>query len=221
MEIYQTEEQQVEAIKGYWQENGNYIIAGIVLGLVGFVGFNFYQENVSAKEVAVANSYQTLMESTAKDDKAFVEQANQFITTNASTSYAPLTGLALAKQAASHQDWAQAKKHLEAVIKSAPTAGIKGIASLRLARVQVQLAEYEQALATLSTPLGESFNAAVAEIKGDIYLKQSKKELARNAYQAAIDADGLATSPSLQMKLDDLAQTLNLDTTAKNLTTGK
>jgi len=39
---------------------------------------------------------------------------------------------------------------------------------------------------------------------------QGKKELARNAYQVAIAADGLAGSPGLQMKLDDLATAVNL-----------
>ena len=79
--------------------------------------------------------------------------------------------------------------------------------------MQIQLAEYEQALATLAKPLPESFTASVEEIKGDTYLLQGKKELARNAYQAAIAADGLASSPALQMKLDDLATVVNLPTT--------
>ncbi len=210
MEIYQTEEQQVDAIKGYWQQNGNYIIAGLVLGFAGFIGFNFYQENISKQELAVADSYQALIEVADKDEKAFAEQGAKFIAENSDTSYAALTALALAKTSASHKDWAQTKKHLEMAIASAPSDGIKGIASLRLARVQTQLGEYEQALATLAKPLNDSFTAAAEEIKGDVYLQQGKKDLARNAYQAAIDADGLATNPSLQMKLDDLAQALNL-----------
>ena len=41
---------------------------------------------------------------------------------------------------------------------------------------------------------------SVEEIKGDIYLKQDKKELARTAYQAALSANALSTSPVLQMK---------------------
>ena len=35
MEIYNSEEQQVEAIKRFWKENGTAIIAGVVLGLGG------------------------------------------------------------------------------------------------------------------------------------------------------------------------------------------
>lgn len=217
MEIYQTEEQQVEAIKGYWQENGNTIIAGIILGFAGFIGYNLYTDNISENQLAVADSYQTLLESAATDKAAFNNNAAKFISENADTSYASLTALALAKEAATAKNWAETKSQLSAAIESAPSDGIKGIASVRLARVQVQLAEYEAALATLAKPLPESFLAAVEEIKGDTYLLQGKKELARNAYQAAIAANGLATSPALQMKLDDLAVAISLpaDTTAK------
>jgi predicted negative regulator of RcsB-dependent stress response len=213
VEIYQTEEQQVEAIKGYWDENGNMIIAGIVLGFAGFIGFNYYKDSKLADELAISNSYQTLIESSVTDKKSFSENAAKFVNENSTTSYASLTSLALAKEAASTQDWVVVQTQLKAAIASAPTDGIKGIASLRLARVQVQLEQYEQVFTTLATPLPESFTAAVEEIKGDTYLLQGKKELARNAYQVAIAADGLASSPGLQMKLDDLATAVNLTST--------
>jgi predicted negative regulator of RcsB-dependent stress response len=212
VEVYQTEEQQVEAIKGYWQENGNTIIAGIALGFAGFIGFNLYQDNKLENELSVSDSYQALVENASKDNAAFNENATKFISDNADTSYASLTALALAKDAATAKNWTEVKAQLNAAISSAPSEGIKAIASLRLARVQVQLEEYEQSLATLAKPLPESFNAVVEEIKGDTYLLQGKKELARNAYQAAIAADGLATSPALQMKLDDLATLVSLPT---------
>ena len=212
MEVYQTEEQQVEAIKTYWQENGNMIIAGIALGFAGFIGFNLYKDNKLENELAVSDSYQVLIENSVKNKAAFSENAEKFINENAETSYASLTALALAKEAATNKDWQAAQAQLTAALKSAPSDGIKGIASLRLARVQIQLGEYEQALATLAKPLPTSFTAAIEEIKGDTYLLQDKKELARSAYQAAIAADGLTSSPSLQMKLDDLATAVNLTT---------
>ncbi|KGJ95470.1 YfgM family protein [Colwellia psychrerythraea] len=210
MEIYQTEEQQVEAIKSYWQQNGNTIIAGIVLGLAGFIGFNVYQDNKFEEELLVSDNYQTLIEQSGKDAKAFTENGEKFISENGDNSYVSLTALALAKEAATHKDWPQVQKQLTTAIESAPTDGIKAIASLRLARVQVQLEHYSDALATLNSNLPESFTAAIEEIKGDAYLQQGKKDLARSAYQAAIAADGIATSPSLQIKLDDLAQVTTL-----------
>lgn len=213
MEVYQTEEQQVEAIKGYWEENGNMIVAGIVLGFAGFIGFNLYKDSKLDDELAVSDSYQTLIENSVKDKAAFNENAEKFISENSGTSYVSLTALALAKEAAAKKDWPGAQTQLMAALKSAPSDGIKGIASLRLARVQIQQEQFDQALATLAKPLPESFTAAIEEIKGDIYLLQGKKELARNAYQVAIAANGLASSPNLQMKLDDLATAINLTTT--------
>lgn len=213
MEIYQTEEQQVEAIKGYWAQNGNTIIAGIALGLAGYIGFNLYQDDKFEKELAVSDSYQALIEQSSKDSKAFTENGEKFISENGDNSYVSLTALALAKESASHKDWTQVQKQLTTAIDSAPTDGIKAIASLRLARVQVQLEQYSDALATLNNDLPESFTAAIEEIKGDAYLQQGKNDFARNAYQAAIAADGIATSPSLQIKLDDLAQVTTLPIT--------
>lgn len=210
MEIYQTEEQQVEAIKGYWAENGNMIIAGIALGFAGFIGFNVYKDSKLEEELAVSDSYQTLIEASVNDKATFAQNAEKFISENAGTSYESLTALALAKEFATDKDWENAQAQLTVAINSAPSDGIKAIASLRLARVQIQQEQYEQALSTLAQPLPESFRAAIEEIKGDTYLLQGKKELARNAYQAAIDADGLASSPNLQMKLDDLATAVNI-----------
>jgi predicted negative regulator of RcsB-dependent stress response len=210
VEIYQTEEQQVEAIKGYWQQNGNTIIAGIALGFAGFIGFNLYQDNKLEEELAVSDSYQALIEQSGKESKTFSADAEKFITENANSSYVSLSALAMAKESASHKDWPLVQKQLTTAIASAPSEGVKAIASLRLARVQVQLEQYTEALATLSAPLPASFLAAIEEIKGDAYLQQGKKDLARNAYQAAISADGLSTSPSLQIKFDDLAQASTL-----------
>ncbi|REL30480.1 YfgM family protein [Thalassotalea euphylliae] len=210
METFETEEQQVEAIKKFWHEYGNYLIGGLVVGLSGFVGFNFYKDSKLEGEMAVASKYQAVIDSQTADHEAFKANAEQFIQNNADSSYASLTALSLAKDAAEHQDWEKAATHLQQAIDKASNAGIKSIATVRLARVQIQLEQFDKALATVGGEQSEAFKAAIEEIKGDAYLKQGKVELARNAYQAAIDADGLATNPSLQLKIDDLAQATNL-----------
>jgi predicted negative regulator of RcsB-dependent stress response len=210
VEIYQTEEQQVQAIKSYWSENGSAIIAGLVVGFSGFIGFNLYQDYKLEQEMLLSDSYQSIIESVDKNPEQFASKGQEFIASNGNTSYAALTALALAKEAAAKKDWASAEKHLQEAIKAAPSEGMKGVANLRLARVQIQLGQIDQALSSLAQPMPASFKASMEETKGDAYLQQGKKEQARTAYQAAFDADGLSTSPSLQMKLDDLAQTIIL-----------
>lgn len=210
MDINQTEEQQVAAIKGFWKENGNAIIAGLFLGFSGFIGYGYYQDHQLQQELMVADSYQSLVELVDGDETEYRDAATSFINEHGDTSYASLASLALAKNAAEHQDWAEVAKHLKSALKQSANSGITGIATVRLARVQVQLGEYDEAITTLSSPLPASFTAAVEETKGDAYLKQNNIELARNAYQAALSVEGTNPSPSLQMKLDDLVDNVTL-----------
>ncbi len=209
MEAYQTEEQQVEAIKKFWNENGNSIIAGIAVGLLGFAGFGYYQDHKKAEEEAISDQYLTMIESNATNSEEFIKAGEQFIAQHPKTTYASLTAFALAKTAAEQKQWDSAEKYLTQAVEKAPTEAIKALATIRLARVQIEQNEIEKALATLQTPMPASFKASIEETKGDAYILQGKRDMARDAYQAAIDADGLATSPNLQMKIDDLALSLN------------
>jgi predicted negative regulator of RcsB-dependent stress response len=210
LDINQTEEQQVEAIKKFWSDNGNAIIAGLAIGFAGFIGLNYYNDHKLQQEVNTSEAYQTMIEAAASDATGFEAAGKAFIAENDSSSYTMLTAIALAKEAAVKEDWAQAESYLMTAIEKSVDDGIKAIATVRLARVQLQLEKYEQALTTLAAKLPASFNADAEEVKGDIYFKQGKMELARSAYQAAIDDASDGTSPALQMKLDDLAQVIDL-----------
>ena len=210
MDINQTEEQQVEAIKTFWSDNGNAIIAGLAIGFAGFIGLNYYNDHKLQQELNTSEAYQAMIEASTEDGANFEAAGNAFIAENDASSYTMLTAIALAKTAAESQDWDKAQSYLNTAIEKSVDDGIKAIATVRLARVQLQLEKYEAALATLSPKLPTSFDASVEEIKGDIYFKQGKKELARSAYQAAIDGANEGSNPALQMKLDDLAQVINL-----------
>lgn len=210
MADHQTEEQQVEALKAFWNDNGNSIIAGLVIGFAAFIGYGYYKEHKLEQEMNTSQAYQNVVELAGKDDKAYREAGEKFINDNNASSYSALTALALAKDAATHQDWQQAEKFLTTAIDKSTENSIKAIATVRLARVQIQLEKYDEAIATVSKELPASFNADIEEIKGDAFLKQDKQELARNAYQAAIDASKDNANPALQMKLDDLAEQIVL-----------
>jgi len=210
VEIYETEEQQVDAIKSYWSKNGNSIIAGIVIGLSGFVGFNFYKDAQLEKELTTSDNYQTLVESIQTKPDSFIASAEKFIAENKESSYSVLTALTLAHKSASHQDWPQVEKYLTTAIESSTDEGIKAIATIRLARVQIQLDKVDAALTALNALLPQSFKSSIEEIKGDAYLMQDKKELARTSYQDAIAATAGRAKPSLQMKLDDLTENIVL-----------
>lgn len=211
MDINQTEEQQVETIKRIWGEYGTSIIAGLAIGFAGFIGINYYQDQQFEKEVATSEAYQSVVETiTEENNEKFRQQGDKFIAEHTDSNYAVLTAFALAKDAATHKDWAKAENYLTTAIEKSDDSALKGIAILRKARVQLQQDKASQALETLAMPLSDAFKASAEEVKGDAYLAQNKNELARNAYQAAIEASGDVVAPTLQMKLDDLAENISL-----------
>ena len=62
MEIYNTEEQQVEAIKRFFHEHGLSIAAGIVIGLGGLYGFRYYQAKQLEAQETQSAAYAALVE---------------------------------------------------------------------------------------------------------------------------------------------------------------
>ncbi|GAA60128.1 UPF0070 protein yfgM [Pseudoalteromonas sp. BSi20652] len=202
MDIYSTEEQQAEAIKRFFRENGISLTLGILVGLGGLYGWKAYNQNQITTAEKASDSYTALVES---DD--VLSSADAFISENKDTNYATLAAFVAAKDAVEAKKLDVASEKLSWVVSNTPNTELKAIAITRLARVQIAQTKYDDALTTLNAPLPEAFNANVAELKGDIYTEQGNKDQARTAYQAAIDAGGLTSNPLLQIKLDDLAVT--------------
>lgn len=45
MEVYTTENEQVSALKNFFVENGKAIAAGLIIGIGGIAGWNYYQSH--------------------------------------------------------------------------------------------------------------------------------------------------------------------------------
>ncbi|KUE81739.1 hypothetical protein ATO46_02065 [Aeromonas schubertii] len=204
MEVYTTEEQQVEAIKGWWKENGTSIVAGTVLGLAGLFGWRFYNDHqLSNMQLASAEYGKVTMALAQGDEKAYGE-VEAFIKANQGDAYGDLAALELASAAVKAGKLDLAVTQLTPIADKSDAA-VQAIAAVRLARILAEQGKADEALARLAKVQDEGFKAQVAEVRGDILLAQGKREEARDAYQAAADAGGLQTSPELRLKMDDLA----------------
>ncbi|MBE0363095.1 hypothetical protein PULV_a0725 [Pseudoalteromonas ulvae UL12] len=205
MEIYSTEEQQAEAIKSFFRDNGTALVLGVVLGLGGLYGWKAYNQNQVTTAEAASDAYTQLVQADAEQNTNVLAGADEFIKNHQDSSYAVLAAFVAAKEAVEKSDFATAKSQLSWITTNSKNAELTAIATTRIARIELELKEYDTALKTLATAMPEAFNAAVAELKGDVYLAQGDKEQARVAYQSAADAGGLTNNATLQMKLDDLA----------------
>jgi predicted negative regulator of RcsB-dependent stress response len=91
------------------------------------------------------------------------------------------------------------------VIGNAGDSPLAYVARKRLATVQLQMAQFDEALKTLSIDFPEQFGASIEELKGDLYAGQGNKAEAADAYRKAQKSQpGPANAEFLQQKIDDL-----------------
>jgi len=200
MEIYSTEEQQAEAIKRFFRENGVSLALGIVIGLGGLYGWKYYnQSKITSAEIA-SNAYNELVES-----GEVLTKSDSFIAENGDSNYAALAAFVAAKEAVEKGEFETAVTKLTWLQDNVQNPELKATAILRLARVQAQLTQYDAALKTLSQTTPEAFKAQVAEVKGDVYLAKGDKDSARSEYEAALAESKEGNNSLLQIKLDNLA----------------
>lgn len=204
MEIYSTEEQQEEAIKRFFRENGVALGLGIVLGLGGLYGWKAYNQHQVDSASQASDAFNTLVEN--EDGAKVLQDSEQFISEYANSNYAQLAAFVAAKEAVAADKLDVAAQKLAWVKDSDTASELKAIATTRLARVQLAQKQYDEALNTLNSQLPAAYAATVAELKGDVQLAKGDKDAARNAYQLAVDEGGAKDNPQLQVKLDNLAQ---------------
>lgn len=203
MEQFATEEQQVEAIKRFWRENGLAIAVGVVLGVGGLYGWRYYNDTQIAEKEAASKSYELVTATLTADN---TEKAQAFIENNDS-GYSILTALQLAKLSVEKGELEKAAGHLKFVADNASDAAIKSVANLRLARVQNALSQFDEAMASLTLVTQDAFAAQVDEIKGDIYVNQEQFDDAKKAYNDSLKIN--ANNQLVKMKLDNLAVAIN------------
>lgn len=203
MEIYTSEEQQVEAIKRFWNQYGKAILGGVVIGLTALYGWRYYQAEQRASAEALSNSYAQLVQQQDNNDE-WLAQAQRFIGEQGSSNYAVLAALLSAKEAVKVGDLAAASNHLRWAQQNSKDANVKAIAQMRLARVQRELGDFDAALATINQAMPASFAAQQAELKGDILQASGDLVAAKAAFQLAL-TQASGNSQLLQVKLDELA----------------
>jgi predicted negative regulator of RcsB-dependent stress response len=146
MSGYQTEEEQVEALKRWWKENGTSIIAGLVIGLGGVFGWQAwgnYQDRVG-KEASAAFSQLVSTAQRAEVESAS-KQAELLRLEYEGSSYAVLAALTQAKLKLQQGDAAAARSQLEWAMAQADNKSLKHLAQLNLARLLLSEEDLEGA----------------------------------------------------------------------------
>jgi predicted negative regulator of RcsB-dependent stress response len=201
------EQEQVDALKGWWKENGKWVISAVVVGLLGFAGMQYWKTHQAGQAAEAAKLYGEVMKQAATNDaKRIGDAADALASRYGSSAYASRAQLLAAQASLQARDAAHAKVQLQWVIEHASETGLQDTARLKLASVLLDEKKYDEALKQLDAAHPESFTGLYADLKGDVLSAQGKTAEARAAYQQAYDkTDAQSVYRNLiQLKMDGL-----------------
>jgi len=183
------EQEQLADIKHFWNEYGN-LITWVIIAVFGAIaawnGWQYWQRTQAAQASALYEEVDRAAQAgeTARVERAFADMKDKF----GGTTFTQQAGLLTAKVLADKGNTDGAKAALAWVADRASDEGYQAVARLRLASLLVDAKSYDEALKQLSGEFPKSFEALVADRRGDIYQLQGKKAEARSEYARAYKA---------------------------------
>jgi predicted negative regulator of RcsB-dependent stress response len=203
-----TEKEQIEAFRGWWRENGRWIIAGVVLGAALLIGWNYWNAQKEESAAEASTLYESLLDDVgASNVEAAESKAAELYAGYDTTAYAGQARLAMARLYMSVGRDQDAADELAGLLVEGGDGELQMVGRLRLAKILLYQ-EKPQEVVDLLQGYGESaFAARYAEALGDANVQLGRYDEARDAYHAAL-ADN-AQAPTIdrslvQMKLNDL-----------------
>jgi predicted negative regulator of RcsB-dependent stress response len=212
---YRTEEEQVEALRRWWDENGKSTIAAIVIAVsVGF-GWQAWKANDQQQRENASDIYQAMLQAMGSGDASAeqglvgIDLAEQLKADYSGSTYAQFAVLHLARLAVTNNDLSEAEAQLRWVLGKADRGSdVALVAQMRLARVMASSGDTDQALAILEEVGEGPYQASYAVARGDILLALGRDEGARAAYNQALmlaaSSQGQLNMPALEQKLQSL-----------------
>jgi len=205
---YLSEKEQIQQIRGWWNEHGAYIIAGLVIGVMGLTAWNYWQNFKTTRAENASVEYQSLVMAVDGGD---AEAAGRHLETLRAdypmTPYLAQGRLMMARMAAEGNDLTTAAEQLRSAIDETGDSELGHVARTRLARVLLATGDTEGALAVLELSQSGVFVSRYHELRGDIFVDRGEMESAIEEYTQALGSAtaGVVNTQQVQMKLDALA----------------
>jgi len=205
VEIYENENDQVDALKRFFAENGKALAVGVILGVGALVGWRYWTSHQTDSARSASQAYENAIAGLKADKPETLVSAEKFAAENKNT-YGALTSLELAQQYVDRDELEKAAAQLQQGLAATSDENLKGMINIRLARIQVQLKQQDAALKTLDGVKGEGWAAIVADLRGEALLSKGDKQGARTAWESGVKNNASpALSEMMQMKINNLS----------------
>jgi predicted negative regulator of RcsB-dependent stress response len=206
-EEYLTDDEQLEAVKRAFTEYAPWILGGVVLGVGGWFGIQYYRSHQNARAMQAAEQFTQMTTALQMNDaQKSLQIADGLIKSFPGSPYADQAQLTIARIDVDSGKPADAVAPLTGVMNNSKDAELKQIARLRLARILIDQGKPDDAIKTLAQGTPGSFAGHYHEVHGDaLYAKKDIPGAVAEYNQALSSSDGGADAALLQLKLADLA----------------
>lgn len=201
------EQEQIDNLKSFWNQYGNFILTAltvVLLGIAAFRGWGWYQVRQAGQAAVVYEQLQTAVE--RKDIAKVKETAGTLFESYGRTVYGQMAALLAAKAYHDAGDVKAAKAPLQWVIDKGQDEEFRQIARIRLAGILLDEKAYDDGLKLLPMESAGKFAGEFGDRRGDLLLAQGKPEEARAAYKLALEKldERSPLRRAVQLKLDGL-----------------
>ncbi len=205
-----SEKEQIEQLRSWWSEYGNYVIGGIVIGAGLLFGVNQYQANKLQAQLDASSAYETLVEFVVGGDLENAEvTADEIESKYSDTTYVGQAGLAMAKLYMDKNRDQDAADTLLSIVNGNSSDELKHVARLRLARIYLYQDKADDVLALLADVDTGAFASSYGEVLGDAYTALGRIAEAQDEYQKVLMdplARGTVDPQIVQWKALDLPE---------------
>lgn len=185
-----SEKEQIEKFREWWGENGNFVIAGVVLGIAIMVGISQWRARTAAGEVAASSSYEALMTEVGNGNLEAAEAiATAMYDEHGNSIYSDQSRLAMARLYMDKSRDQDAADALRGVLEDGEDDEIARVARLRLAKVLLYQNKPQEVIDLLEGHADGAFAARYNETLGDAYVALGRHQDAAEAYEIAL-SDG-------------------------------
>ena len=200
------EKEQIEELRAWWSEYGNYVIGGVVIGALALFGWQYQRSTTATAEIAASTVYDALADHVADGRLEEAERTvAELAAEHAGSAYLAQARLALARVYMDNNRDEDAANALRAAIAEADSPAMAAVAQIRLAKILHYQDKYEEVLALLDGQSNTGFTARFAEARGDALAALERYDEARAAYTLALADNGQTTDVTfIQLKLLDL-----------------
>ncbi len=185
MPALETDQEQMEMLKRWWNEYGKLVLLVIIIGLgIGF-GWRYWLAQQSQNQQKASLLYQQLLEANRSNNNEVITQiSNEINHRYQKTEYANMANLFAAK-AVLPQNPEVALKRLQSVMNNSKMPSLKQVARLRAARILAAQKKMQAGLDLLNKVDDRTYQPLIDEVKGDIYAIMGDQSKARQLYQSA------------------------------------